>query len=199
MRILKRTLYLAFLLACLIPFAPPRCLADGQAVLTDIAGHMPDLRFSLTGDTGGRTTAADYRERVTLLFFGFTRCPDICPTTLARLRGLLRDVGPGAGDIRVLFATMDPAHDTPPVLHDYLGRYRPLAVTGLTGTDADMAAFATRYRAAYRPAHHYAQADGIVHSAAIYVFGKDGKARFLITPADTDTAIIAALRALAGE
>ena len=92
--------------------------------LTDISGHMPDLAFQLTDDNGKPVTAEDYRGKVVLLYFGYTHCPDVCPLTLAHLHAVLQRVGPKADGARILFVSVDPARDTPAIMHAAIGTRR---------------------------------------------------------------------------
>jgi protein SCO1/2 len=150
--------------------------------LTNISGHMPDLDFKLTDDRGKAVTGADYRGKVVLLYFGYTHCPDVCPLTLAQLHVVMQRLGPLADDARILFVSVDPARDTPAVMHAYVNAFDPRAV-GLTGDARATEALSKRYRSAFT--REPGSADGsyeVSHSSAIYVFDRDGKARLLATP-----------------
>jgi protein SCO1 len=152
--------------------------------LADISGHMPDLTFQLTDDHGQTVTAANYRGKVTLLYFGYTHCPDVCPLTLAHLHVVMQKLGKLADNVRILFVSVDPTRDTPAVLHDYVNAFDPRAV-GLTGSPADIEALTKRYRAAFT--REPGKSDGsydVSHSSGIYIFDTNGKARLLATPAD---------------
>jgi protein SCO1/2 len=152
----------------------------------DVTGSFPRLAFTLTRATDGKTvTAADYRGRVVLLYFGYTYCPDICPTTLLNLAQTLKRLGPLADQTRVLFVTVDPNRDTLPILKDYGAQFSP-QVVGMRPTPDQLASLARRYRAAYSVSpgdkdHPYT----VTHSSAIYVFDKGGNARFLLTSMST--------------
>jgi protein SCO1 len=168
------------------------CHQDAQQPwqLTDISGHMPDLSFRLTDDNGKTVTAADYHGKVTLLYFGYTHCPDVCPLTLAHLHVVMQQLGKLADGVRILFVSVDPTRDTPAVLHDYVAAFDPHAV-GLTGSPADIEALSKRYRAAF--SREPGKADGsydVSHSSGIYVFDGDGKARLLATPTDAQDKLV---------
>lgn len=159
---------------------------------TNISGVMPDLEFAmLRADDGKPVTAADYRGRIVLLYFGYTNCPDVCPTTLADLAEALRRLGAKAKDVRVLFVTVDPARDTLPVLKAYANAFAP-EVDGLRGSENAIAALARRYRVAYdvRPATAD-RAYEVMHSSAVFFFDREGRAR-LVTLTTADTAATAA-------
>ena len=157
------------------------CNRDEGWHATDVTGISPDLKFTMTrAEDGKEVAAADYRGKVTLLYFGYTFCPDICPTTLANVAEVLKGLGSKANKVRVLFVTVDPGRDTPKVLNQYTDAFAP-QVDGLVGTANELAALARRYRIAYsvKPDVDPAKYE-VSHSPAIYVFGKQGKARLLI-------------------
>lgn len=159
---------------------------------TDISGGLPPLAFNMTdAATAAPVTAAAFHGKVTLLYFGYTQCPDYCPTTLSNLATVLHDLGPRANDVRVLFVTVDPNRDSLPILKQYVALFAPQMV-GLRGTPDALAALARRYRVAYSvtPAqngHPYE----VTHSSIIYVFDQDGDARLLISSMATQQPDIA--------
>jgi protein SCO1/2 len=150
--------------------------------LVQITGHMPDLDFNLTDDAGKQVSGKDYRGKVVLLYFGYTHCPDVCPLTLAQLHVVMQRLGPLADGVRILFVSVDPARDTPEVMHAYVNAFDTHAI-GLTGKPGDIEALSKRYRSAFT--REPAKEDGnyeVSHSSAIYVFDQEGKARLLSTP-----------------
>lgn len=158
--------------------------------LTDVSGHMPDLKFQLVDDRGKPVTADDYRGKVVLLYFGYTHCPDVCPLTLAHLHAVLQRVGAKADDARILFVSVDPARDTPSVLHAYVNAFDKRAV-GLTGPPRAIEALSKRYRSAFT--REPGNADGqyeVSHSSAIYLFDRAGHARLLATPATSQDDLV---------
>jgi protein SCO1/2 len=164
--------------------------------LTDISGHMPDLQFRLTDDNGKTVTAADYRGKVLLLYFGYTHCPDVCPLTLAHLHVVLQRLGKQADDVRILFVSVDPARDTPALLHAYVNAFDKRAV-GLTGSPGAIEALVKRYRASFT--REPGSKDGnyeVSHSSAIYVLDRDGRARVLSTPGTPQDDLVHDLRLL---
>ena len=125
-------------------------------------------------------SATDFKGKVTLLYFGYTFCPDVCPTTLLNLTILLKKLGPLADNVRVLFVTVDPNRDTLQTLKQYTGAFAP-QIVGLRGTADQLAELAKRYRVAYsvKPAtkdHPYE----VTHSSAVYGFDRNGEVRTLI-------------------
>lgn len=180
---------LVLLLACLVLTS---CHEDQPSPweLTDISGHMPDLSFQLTNDQDQAVTAANYRGKVALLYFGYTHCPDVCPLTLAHLHVVMQRLGKLADHARILFVTVDPARDTPQVLHGYVTAFDSHAI-GLTGTASDIEALTKRYRAAFtREPDKASGGYEVSHSSGIYIFDVNGKARLLATPADTQDKLI---------
>jgi protein SCO1/2 len=166
--------------------------------LTNISGHMPDLDFKLTDDHGKAVTGADYRGKVVLLYFGYTHCPDVCPLTLAQLHVVMQRLGPLADGARILFVSVDPARDTPAVMHAYVNAFDPRAV-GLTGDARATEALSKRYRSAFT--REPGSADGsyeVSHSSAIYVFDRDGRARVLSTPGTPQDDLVHDLQLLLG-
>lgn len=163
--------------------------------LTNVTGHLPDLDFTLTGDDGRAVTGDSFKGRTSLVYFGYTHCPDVCPETMGRLMQVLGDLGPDAQKVRILFITVDPARDTPKALHDYVGAFDSQHAEGLTGTDWQIESLAKRYRVAYQmekrdPSGNYE----VTHSSAVYVFDRQGRARLLATDHDTPDAIAQDLR-----
>jgi protein SCO1 len=155
---------------------------------TDISGTLPALDFTMTRASDGKEVgAAGYRGKVILLYFGYTFCPDVCPTTLLNLTMILKTLGPLADKVRVLFVTVDPDRDTLDLLKQYASSFAPQTV-GLRGTADQLAALAKRYRVAYSFEH--ATKDHpyeVTHSSAVYVFDRNGSIRLLISELGTAT------------
>ncbi len=123
---------------------------------------------------GKVVTATNYRGKIVLLYFGYTFCPDICPTTLLNMTTILKAMGKEAEHFRILFVTVDPNRDTLAVLKRYTAAFAS-QVVGLRGTPTQIAALAKRYHASYsvnpaRRGHPYE----VTHSAAMYVFDANG-------------------------
>jgi protein SCO1/2 len=149
---------------------------------TDIHGSLPALDFDMVrANDGAAVTGADYRGKVTLLYFGYTYCPDVCPMTLSNIAQAVKSLGPSGSSVRVLFVTVDPDRDTLPVLKRYVAAFGA-GVDGLRGTPDTLVALARRYRVAYSvtPAAP-GRAYEVTHSSAIYVFDKSGAPRLLVS------------------
>ena len=143
--------------------------------MTDISGGMPKLDFHLSR-SGGAVSGESYRGKVVALYFGYSHCPDVCPTTLTNLTDMLGQVK--SPDVRVLFVTVDPERDTPKVLAEYTAAFSP-QVEGLSGTPDQLADVARRYRVAYsvKPGPPYE----VMHSNAVFFFDRAGRARLVTT------------------
>jgi protein SCO1/2 len=129
--------------------------------------------FRLTDQNGGTVTEQDFKGRPFLVFFGFTHCPEVCPTTLFEVSEILRKLGPDAERVGVLFVTIDPERDTPAALKDYLSSFDP-HMLGLTGEPDAIAAVAKAYRVYYKkvPLENDYTMD---HTAIVYLMDKEGR------------------------
>lgn len=166
----------------------------------DITGLMPNLAFTLT-ETNRDTTvhAKDYRGRVLLLFFGYTHCPDVCPTTLSRIKAAIDKLGAQAQQVRVLFVSVDPKRDTVQELKRYAGFFGP-QVLGLRGSQAALRELTKMYRVTYGYDKPDAQGNySVSHSSAVYIFDRKGEARLLVRPQDPISAITSDLKRLLAE
>jgi protein SCO1 len=159
--------FLAGLVAC----AGLALLLAGPAVQQVAAIGGP---FRLTDQNGRTVTDEDFKGHPFLVFFGYTHCPDICPTTLFEISEMLRALGPDADRARALFITVDPERDTAAVMKDYLSNFDP-HVAGLTGDPAQIAAVAKTYRAYYKKVPLDDGGYTMDHMAVIYLMDKDGR------------------------
>lgn len=134
--------------------------------------------FTLTDHTGKRVTEQDYRGRIMLVFFGFTFCPDVCPSALQVMSAALDKLGPKADRFVPLFISVDPERDTPAQLAGYVQSFHPRLV-GLTGSPAEIDAVVKAYRVYYRKVEDPKSTAGytIDHTSLIYVMGPDGAYR----------------------
>ena len=132
--------------------------------------------YTLTEHTGRTVTADAYAGRWQLVFFGFTFCPDICPTTLAYMASIMDWLGPEADRVAPIFVTVDPARDTVDVTADYVAAFHPRLI-GLTGTEAQTAEAAANFLVWYERAEDAAAPDGylMAHSGYIYLMRPDGR------------------------
>ena len=130
--------------------------------------------FSLTDQNGRTVTEQDLKGKPFLVFFGYTNCPDFCPTTMFEISEVLKKLGPAAGGTRALFITVDPERDTPAALKDYLSSFDP-HITALTGEPEAIAAVAKAYRAYYRKVPLKDGGYTMDHLVLVYLMDKDGR------------------------
>jgi protein SCO1/2 len=181
--------------ARLLGNAPPPS-AGGVALP---AGVSVGGSFSLRDHTGRDVTEADYKGKLELIFFGFTFCPDVCPTELQAVARAMDLLGPQADQVQPLFITVDPERDTPQKLAEYVSLFHP-RITGLTGTPEQVAAAARTFRVYYSRVTPPGASDYLMdHSAFTYLMGRDGTLKALFRPGATPEELVTAIRAnLAG-
>jgi protein SCO1/2 len=130
--------------------------------------------FRLIDHNGRTITDQDMKGRPFLVFFGFTHCPDVCPTTLFEVSEILRALGGDGERVRALFVTVDPERDTPEKLKDYLSSFDP-RVIGVTGDEAAIKAMEKTYRVYAKKVPLDAGGYTMDHTAIVYLMGKDGR------------------------
>jgi len=130
--------------------------------------------FRLTDQNGRTVSDQDLKGHPFLVFFGFTHCPDVCPTTLFEVSEILRSLGPDANGTRALFITVDPERDTPSVMKDYVSNFDP-HVWGLTGDPAAIAAVAKAYRVYYKKVPLDDGGYTMDHTAIVYLMDRNGR------------------------
>ena len=148
--------------------SPNRVLSTGEAL---VGGP-----FSLVNHNGEAVTEKTYLGSPTLLFFGFTFCPDVCPTELQVMTAALAELGDRGRDIQPIFVTVDPERDTPQVLKDYIANFSERWI-GLTGSPEQVAAMARAYKVYFAKAENTQSPENYLmdHSSIIYLMGPDGK------------------------
>ncbi len=130
--------------------------------------------FRLTDSNAKPISDQDLKGRPFLVFFGFTHCPEICPTTLFEVSEILRKLGPDADNVRALFVTVDPERDTAPVLKDYLSSFDPHLI-GVTGDAAAVAAMVKAYRVYAKKVPLTGGGYTMDHTALVYLMDKNGR------------------------
>lgn len=152
---------------------PGRRAGDTQSVsgVPDIGGP-----FALVDGSGKRVTDRDLRGKYLLVYFGYTYCPDVCPSTLNEVSAALDKLGSKAAWVQPLFITVDPKRDTPEVMAKYAAAFGP-RIIGLTGTSEEIAAVAKEYRVYYAAHSTGAGRDdyAVDHSSILYLMGPDGR------------------------
>jgi protein SCO1/2 len=175
----------ALVAACALTFSLAACNKAPSAPKpsfqsTDITGADYAKGFSLVDQNGKTRTLADFKGKVVMVFFGYTQCPDVCPTTMAEMASVMQKLGPQADQVQVLFITLDPERDTQELLAGYVPAFDKRFI-GLRGTPEQIAKTAKDFKV------YYAKVPGtdpksytIDHSAGTYVFDRDGKIRLFM-------------------
>lgn len=147
---------------------------------TDITGADFAMDFKLTDHHGETRQLSDYQGKVVALFFGFTHCPDICPTTMADLAAAMKLMGKNSDHVQVLFVTVDPERDTQAVLSEFVPSFDSRFV-GLTGTTEEIERTAQTFKIFYAKQQEPGQSGySFDHSAGVYVYDKKGKIRIYL-------------------
>jgi len=165
---------------------PEPVLVDPDA--TDLTGVSWGRDFHLVADDGKPRELGDFRGKVVALYFGYTRCPDVCPLTMANLAQAVRLLGDDAGRVQALFVTVDPKHDKPARLGQYVRAFDESFV-GLYGDSA----------AIERTADEFKVAASRHHSAPVFLFDRRGRLRLMLRPEATPEAIARDVRLLLAE
>lgn len=147
---------------------------------TDVTGLEYAKGFSLVDHTGKPRTLADYKGKVVVVFFGYTQCPDVCPTTMAEMASVMQKLGPLADQVQVAFVTLDPERDTQALLASYVPAFDKRFV-GLRGTPEQTATVAKEFRVLYAKVPGATPGNYTLdHSAGSYIFDRDGKLRLFV-------------------
>jgi protein SCO1/2 len=187
--------YLAALAAALVFLAG--CGPSGPSFRNvDITGADFGKDFALTDHTGKPRTLADFRGKVVVMFFGYTRCPDVCPSTLAELKQVLGKLGDNASRVQVLFITVDPERDTQALLAQYVPAFDP-GFLGLHGDLGATAKVAREFKVFYQKVPG-SKPDNYTmdHTAASYVFDAQGRLRLLVKHGSGGEALVQDLKTL---
>jgi protein SCO1 len=151
------------------------CFAVVFAVSGQFAARGVEIGgpFRLTDQDGKSVSEQDLKGKPFLVFFGYTHCPDVCPTTLFDMSEVLRNLGPDASKVGAAFITVDPDRDTAPVMKDYLSSFDP-HLLGLTGDAAAIQAVTKEYRVYYKKVPQEGGDYTMDHSAIVYLMDKNG-------------------------
>jgi protein SCO1/2 len=174
------------------------CSADAPSVkftATDVSGADWGRQLNLTDHNGQARTLADFKGKAVVLFFGFTQCPDICPTTLGASAGALHLLGPDADKVQVLFVTLDPERDTPEVLSKYAPAFHP-SFLGLYGDEAATVAAAKEFKVFFQKQSGKDGNYSIDHTAASYALDPQGRLRLYMKHGETPEQMAADLKLL---
>jgi protein SCO1 len=171
--------YLAFILLSAFLTA---CQQGSSAsfIGTDLTGTQFGKPLSLTDHTGTQRSMNDFKGKVVVLFFGYTHCPDVCPTTMSDLKKTMQLLGDKANEVQVLFVTVDPERDTQEVLAQFVPGFDPRFI-GLRGTVEEVAANLSEYKVyAAKVSEPGKSGYTMDHSAGLYVFDKTGAPRIYL-------------------
>lgn len=188
-----RHLVLLCLLCCLVGCGAPKPPAFHG---TDLTGASFGRDFSLTDPQGRARSLAEFKGKVVTLFFGYTQCPDVCPTSLATMAQVVKALGKDGDKVQVLFVTVDPERDTPALLGEYVPSFDPRFL-GLRGDAATIAAVAKEFKIFYqkqpgsRPDTYTMD-----HTAGTYVYDPQGRLRLLEKHGDKVENLLADIRLL---
>jgi protein SCO1/2 len=177
----------------LLSFLPAAMLALGVLMLaacqqspaekfvnTDVTGLEYAKDFALTDHNGKPRTLADFKGKAVVMFFGYTQCPDVCPTTMAEMANVMKELGPQADKVQVLFVTVDPARDTPQILSQYVPAFDKRFL-GLYGDEAATAKVAKEFKVFYQKVPgKTAGSYTMDHTAGSYVFDPQGHIRLFV-------------------
>lgn len=187
---------LKFLFFLLVTLLLQSCSEPVSWHASDVTGMMPDLEFTLIGPDNEQVDASSLQGRPVLVFFGFTNCPDVCPTTLTQLSVAMKKLGPQAEDIQVLLVSVDPGRDTPEVMKKYTASFGPWLL-GLTGAEEDLDTLRKSYGVyAAMESSDDKGAYNVMHSAAVFGFDSKGQARLLISDVTDSDAVVSDLKNL---
>ncbi|AUN29965.1 SCO family protein [Niveispirillum cyanobacteriorum] len=202
---MKRERLVRMALACLVGLIMAAVIAwmtirhdqrQAAGVATNVAPASIGGPFTLTTHDGRVVTDKDFVGKYKLVFFGYTFCPDICPTELQTIAQAMDLMGDSGADVQPLFITIDPERDTPPVLADYVKLFHP-SIIGLTGTAEQIAAVAKAYRV------YYARSQGepdptqylMDHSTFAYLLAPDGSFVTVFAKGSTPEQMVEAINA----
>ena len=156
------------------------CGGEPKFRSTDITGADYGKTLELPDTSGRVRRLADFRGKAVVVFFGFTHCPDVCPTTLADMAGVMKKLGPDAGRVQMIFITVDPERDTPQALDQYVHAFDPRFIA-LRGDPAATQRVAKDFKIFYEKRKE-GDTYTVDHSAQSYVFDPQGRLRLLVRP-----------------
>lgn len=170
----------SFLPALVLALFVAACQQQPSFKAVDITGAPYAREFALTDHMGAKRSLADFRGKATVVFFGFTQCPDVCPTTMSDLAEVRKRLGKLGDQVQVLFITIDPERDTAALLAQYVPAFDPSFI-GLVGDAAQTAAVAKEFKVFYaKAAGRTAGSYTMDHTAGSYVIDRDGRVRLFV-------------------
>ncbi|NYT84743.1 SCO family protein [Pollutimonas harenae] len=177
----RRTLISAAAMVALTPLLSACGKEEPTFIGSDITGTELGKDLAMVDGSGQLRTLTDYKGKVVVVFFGFTQCPDVCPTAMAELSQTMELLGENAAQVQVLMISVDPERDTPEILSAYVSAFNPDFV-GLTGTPEQLSTTAKSFKT------YYAKSPGATpeqysmdHASSFYIIDQEGEARVLIS------------------
>ena len=161
----------------------------------DITGAEYARGFELPDQNGAVRTLAEFKGKVTLVFFGYTQCPDVCPSTLAEMAQVKKQLGADGAALQVVFITVDPQRDTPALLKAYVESFDPSFVA-LRGSPEQTTATAKEFKVFFAREPGKTEGYGVDHTAGTYVFDRAGRVRLFVRYGSGAPALVADLKAL---
>ena len=169
--------YFSFLLAT---FLSVGCGAPAHFNATDLTGSSIGVDFALEDQNGKQRRLSDFKGKVAIVFFGYTQCPDVCPTTLSALQETLKLLGKNADHVQVLFITLDPERDTAALLAQYVPSFNP-SFLGLRGSATETEAVAKAFKVFYKKQEGTMPGSySIDHSTGSYLYDPAGRLRLYL-------------------
>lgn len=164
---------------------------------TDVTGAPYGKELALTDHNGQARTLADFKGKVVVMFFGYTQCPDVCPTTMVEMAQIMKELGPDADRVQVLFVTVDPERDTQALLAQYVPAFDPRFL-GLFGDAEATKKVAKEFKVFYQkvPSKNNPESYTMDHTAGSYVLDPQGNLRLFIRHGQGTEAIVSDLRTL---
>jgi len=191
-----RRLSIQFVVTLLIALAGCQQQSGQTFNSVDITGASYGRDFALTDQNGNRRTLADFRGKVVLIFFGYTQCPDVCPTTLADMAQVKAKLGSAGDKLQVLFISVDPDRDTPAVLTQYVPSF-DRSFIGLYGNAEETARTAKEFKVIYQKVPGKTSTSySIDHSAGSYLFDSQGRLRLFVKQSQSVDSIAADVKRL---
>jgi protein SCO1/2 len=174
----------------------PKTAPTQEFAATDISSSPWGANFNLVDHNGQPRTIADFKGKAVVLFFGYTHCPDVCPTTMAKLASVMQKLGPDSKRVQVLLVTLDPKRDTPEILRQYVPAFHP-SFLGLSGDEQQIDAVAKEFkvmRMLQEPDKSgYYMVD---HAGGLYAFDPRGQLRLFINEQHSLDTIVKDLQTL---
>jgi protein SCO1/2 len=173
---MRRPILLAALIALVCAVAACGQPAAPKFRLTDVTGANFGKALALTDHTGTARTLADFQGKVVVIFFGYTQCPDVCPTTLAEMAQVMKELGADSAKVQVLFVSVDPERDTRELVRQYVTAFHP-SFLGMTGDAEATARVAKEFKIYVQKQPAKNGGYSVDHSAGTFILDAQGRLR----------------------